>query len=345
MSAVKVLKRMDTWVILGIALIFVGNAFLGSDQNQIALLFRGSSAQEFAPDRAKAGWFVVLFMVCVVTYAGARHLLADNQQAYQDHVQARAKQLKKDEEDKRQADLAKVREEIRAAEERGQAALQDTFRELRAVSDDVRLVHDEKDFRLVQAISERRDVPLSHTEIRTVVDDAYGNKKAVVVFHLFEGTGSWEFDRSNEFVPRNVIELLSKNPEFVTLGTYDFVIGVGLASNSPRQPSDQADRRARFLCAALSTFDGLGSGGRTFGLAIGEHEGPEIDTSKSQHPEQRPVVIVGVEEISDVYDQQELILRIMTRVEYAGVDLRKYRGLQRGETPTWYNVTQCRGPG
>ena len=178
------------------------------------------------------------------------------------------------------------------------------------------------------------------------VDDNYGNKTGLVVFHIFDGKAFWKINRASAFEDSNgkEIDFIDKfwnSPDSVALNTYDMIIGIGLESNTPKKDPEKSSARAMHLCSLLYDRASEGLKSDVYGLDIGVYRGDDLDTIASPARYQRSVIIVGVEAENDKIYQPDLLEEIIKTVKYSGVDLSQYSKLRPSASPRWWGWREC----
>ncbi len=200
--------------------------------------------------------------------------------------------------------------------------------------------------RLLQGKTTATVGELEVSEYRTEVDDLYGNQKAILVFHVFENSAIWNYDSNNSFSRWNgrgvnILTEINKSSSLQKkFQEYDILVGIGLASNSTWLPSDISYERAAFLCGALNTFrKDLGT--QVYGLSIGHHEGPEVDSEEKPQKMQRAVAILGVKKKQDNVPVETYLKKISQSLSGSGLDLSKYSLMKRDQEPIWLKIDEC----
>lgn len=191
---------------------------------------------------------------------------------------------------------------------------------------------------------------LETKDIRAYVLDAYGREQIFIVFHFFRDTAYWQYDSDVLFEDRHgrAFDFLSyiSRAEFVEeMRTYDFLIGVGLASHTPNPISKIADSRAAFLCGALYGKTLRGKQPHILGLSAGIITNAPTETRSQPIPEQRTVVIVGVNKAKGAKSSvTDLLNEVIRTVDENAIPLKAYSNF-RGDLPApWVETTACAGP-
>ncbi len=349
---------MEYWLALLAASVILLPA-LFSDKSPIRLLFGApENYPKFVIDDWKRILGIALVAAALLTLAGAQLMLRAAEQEFEAHktkvdqerADERAAKLAEEEARKHADELRRRQEEIEQEQARivrGVEALAATVASLRQSDySEVEVVRNTPTLRIVQGTKRVEVGDLEATEIRMDADDQYGTKKAVLVFHVFENSAVWKYDSAHSFERWrgggvNVIAEISRSPQLrKKLLTYDMIVGVGLASNSPSQPARTARDRAAFLCGGLQSFRRK-TGAEVFGLSIGNYVGKERDTTSSPQRLQRVVAIVGVIKQSALVPETALIQEIMASVRGSGLDLLSYSLMQPGKSPEWIAIQQC----
>ncbi len=327
------------WAAWIVAIFLIGGALL-NEQSALRLLFGSSDYPEFKVDRLYRLLLLAAIPMLVILMAVVQLTFNDVRSQYASYVSAA-------EEKKAQEEAEKEREEFQRRIDEGIAASEArTERLILGGYRDIRVVRDDENLRITEAEKDVEQGELSYKEIRIEVDDRFGNDKLYVVFHLFENTAFWRFDSRQSFEnidgeKLDFLELLERSPLASTLTTYDSLIGVGLVSNSPLQPQDVADDRAKLLCAALTSY--AGADAKVLGMSIGSYTKQPLDRRIVQQRKQRPVIILGVEKRDDAVSESKLLDEVIRSVEFSGTDLLHYEYLQSGRAPRWYEITRCTG--
>jgi len=335
----KRMNLLDVLLLVVVAVVVVGA--LLSNGDGLSLLFKGGADQykDFEA-RSLHRWVAAgSALVMIVGYVGYRVAVSSAREDYAKFRTTYDTQKALEDEVTRQ----RQKEAEKAERDAERAAFEARFAKLEG---EKKIVRDEPNFRLVQAVTKLEANPddptsIPHTIVRQLLDDAYGEKELAIVYHLFEGTTAWRYNAASIADPDDFFVRLQTSSTAATLGTYDFLIGIGLGSNSPAQAPDIPQRRARFLCGLLSSILPEKSDVAVYGLSIGNFIDPPLETSKAPQPVQRPVLLAGVERVSPNLDEQALILEMMMSFDYSGIKLGRYSSLAGVDQPHWYEVTEC----
>lgn len=105
----------------------------------------------------------------------------------------------------RKANQAAEIERIEAERKAERAEFEARFAKLEGQK---RIVRDEPNFRLVQAVTKvgnnaSEDAVVPHTVIRQILDDAYGEKELAVVYHLFDESASGPTTALSQQTPKS----------------------------------------------------------------------------------------------------------------------------------------------
>lgn len=336
---VKKMTWID-WALLIFAAVVVVGAVLGNDEG-LSLVFKGGAGKYQGFEASSFHKWMVFFtgLAMLISYAGYRFTIAAAKENYAEYQSDFDQKERKDREARMQAEREQAenarREEREAFESR-----------IAALEGEVTVLRDEPDFRLVQAVSRLEpvapgDLVIPHTVVRHLLDDAFGEKQLAVVYHLFDGSAAWEYNSATNSEPADFFQKLYSSPTAATLSTYDYLIGIGLASNSPSQVLDMSHRRAKYLCGAIEAILPFNNHTPVYGLAIGDYQSGTLDVHNKPQPGQRPILIAGVERESPSLNEQALILEMMMSFDYSGIDLRGYSMIGDGEKPSWYEITDC----
>lgn len=335
----KRMNFLDFLLIVVFAVVVVGA--LLSNGDGLSLLFKGGADQyKNFEARSLHRWVAAgSALVMIFGYVAFRVAVSN---AREDYTKFRTEfDIQKASED--EAISQQQQQAEKAEREAERAAFEARFAKLEG---EKKIVRDEPNFRLVQAVTKLEassgdPTAISHTIVRQLLDDAYGEKELAIVYHLFEGTAAWRYNAANTADPDDFFARLQSSSTASTLGTYDFLIGIGLGSNSPAQAADIPQRRARYFCGLLSSMLPEKSDVAVYGLSIGNYIDLPLDTSKAPQPNQRPVLIAGVERVSPNLDEQALILEMMMSFDYSGIKLGRYSSLAGVDQTHWYEVTEC----
>jgi len=320
--------------------IFVFGAIIGNEQ-ALSLLVRGGEGKfsGFKPNAISRILSVLFICISVFSYVGYRILATQTQSDYGTFQEKVQEQEDEAAEKKRIEDAAE--KERKRIEERTQ------FEErVERLEGEVEILRDEPNFRLVQAVTRYEPAieergQIEHTVVRHMLDDAYGSKQLAVVYHLFDEAAHWSFNRSSETDPIDFFDRMATSSLPNTFGTYELIVGIGLGSNSTSQRPDIADKRAQYLCGFINSIIPMETSVPIYGLSLGDHSGPDVDTSANPYPKLRPIIIAGVAETSDGLDEEALMLEMMLSFDYSGIDLRSYSALQNKRRPFWYELSEC----
>lgn len=180
----------------------------------------------------------------------------------------------------------------------------------------------------------------------SVRDKVTGAEKALLVVHLFQDRGYWDFSSPNVITDKNG----NDSAKFWTLfnsavlqdelRNFDVVIGVGLASKTPVSDDSLSESRAGFLCSGISGSFRKFSDIDVLGLDIGSYQGSLSETIEQQDIRLRPIVIAAIkvneQEVSDITFYEHLI----ETVRIGGLDFGSFSRLQ-ARNPKWIQQSEC----
>lgn len=197
----------------------------------------------------------------------------------------------------------------------------------------------------IAAVAPRRIGAFDETRAEVRVLDRLGMQQLVIVIHLFPDSAYWQFDSAGSFedaagTPIEFLRVVEDPSAELELNKFDYLIGVGLSSNSPGSQRQLAIARAAVLCGSLYGSSQSG-GARALGLPLGIYQGPPQLAGSAQERRQRTVLIVGIRKVAPEVSERDLLLEVLREVALPGVDLALYSGLAHGDPPTWLETRQC----
>jgi hypothetical protein len=193
---------------------------------------------------------------------------------------------------------------------------------------------------------------------RVSVVDPSGREVYYVVFHLYPNAAFWEYETYEIEGPTgtrfSLGSLLSRSRAVSReLPTYDYVIGVGIASNPQEQAAGRlafserlANERAAILCASLMSFSSLRPHGeRVWGMALGRYTGAPAPPRSAAERRQRTIVIVGVKRVAETTASVEsLVQEIVAQVNLPGLDVSLFSRARPPLRPAFYRMSECSFP-
>jgi hypothetical protein len=184
----------------------------------------------------------------------------------------------------------------------------------------------------------------SSTHVRVVSSD--GRPQLALVFHLFPNSAYWRFDSAVAFEdpsgqPLDFLGVIHDRSVQDELNDFDYLVGLGLASNSPNSEEALSLRRAATLCGVLFGARRAAGAPRSMGLSLGVYQGPAQDTHARPERRQRSVVIVGIDRLAQNVSAEDLLVEVLRQVALPGIDLRIYSELSEGRGPRWLETDRC----
>lgn len=342
----KRLRLADFWPAGLIAVLLIGGALL-NEQSALRLLFGSSDYPDFQVSKFYRWAVFVSVPMLVLMMAIVQTSFVGIKSEYASHIATVKQDEKKLEEQRLLEAQQAAQQELEQKLAEGLAAQNARILRLESKGySDIRVVREDETLRITEAERDVQLGDLSHREVRVEVDDIYGKEKLYLVFHIFEKTAFWRFDSAQLFEDASGDDLdflgrLERSTLVSTLATYDGLVGVGLTSNSRLQPPSVADDRAKLLCGVLSSYSREEA--KALGMSIGSYTKEPLDRRGSQQRQQRPVIILGVEKLTEAASEIKLIDEIIRSVEFSGTDLLHYEYLQTGRAPRWFEIQRCAG--
>lgn len=190
---------------------------------------------------------------------------------------------------------------------------------------------------------------------RVSVRDQADREIFYMVFHLYRNAAYWDYEgyeiESANGTRLTLTQLLSRSPAASRdLPTYDYVIGVGIASNPQEQTEARfafseriANERAASMCASLMSFSSLRAHGeRVWGMALGRYTGAPAPALSEAERAQRTIVIVGVKRIATTPASVEsLVQEIVAQVNLPGLDVSLFSRARPPLRPVFYRMSEC----
>lgn len=291
-------KMGEIWLALRVAAVFIFTALI-SEESGIRLYLMGSKEHpDFQVNPTIKNLVLIAIVAAVILLAFAQISLRGVKTNYTQYV-AVEKQKAEDETKRLEAEERRRREELQKAElqariDTGIAAAEERMTRLaREGYSDIRTVRDDENLRITEGQRSVEEGRLSRAVVRVEVDNRYGEEKLHVVFHIFENSTFWKFDRVHQFedgrgAQLDFIGAVENSSLSVTLATYDALIGVGLMSNSRAQPASVADDRVKLLCAVLIPYAKRID--NVLGLSLDSYTQQPFDSIQYQQPKQRPLL-------------------------------------------------------
>ncbi len=286
--------------------------------------------------------FAGLAVIAIVSFAGAQWVLERSSSL---HTQA----LEMEAANRREALESAIAQQRRDFEEeqKQRAVLQREVRQLQLSGG----------FHAVVGQSAMEDDVTQRTRVSVL--DSSGREVYYLVFHLYRHSAFWEYEGYRIEGPTGanltLAQLISRSPSVSQeLPNYDYVIGVGIASN----PQDQSpprlsfaenlsNERASLMCASLLGASSLrGHRERVWGMALGRYTDAASPPRSDDERAQRAVVIIGVKRVAQSDASVETLVReIIAYVNLPGLDVSRFSRAQPPSVPTFFRMSECRFPG
>ena len=180
-----------------------------------------------------------------------------------------------------------------------------------------------------------------------VLDPITSENKLLIVVHLFQDIAYWEYESSNLFVEKNDItdfnlwRFLTSETMQNELRQYDYIAGVGLESNSGASTGSLSRQRAAYLCTGIDNLLSSLSATQALGLDIGTYTGSRLENDQNKDATLRPVVLIGIDVLTDDVDYSEFVQELLAEIRIAGLDFGLFENLKDDKMAKWITPPDC----